>query len=59
MKRGLGLTVAIACVLLPTASAAIDAPPGAEDLRNGLAPLAQRFEAEKGEHRLLLLLSPA
>ena len=59
MKRTLGLVVALACAILPTESGAIDAPPGAEDLRKGIEPLAQRFDAEQGEHRLLVLLSPA
>jgi hypothetical protein len=29
------------------------------DLRAGVEPLAKQFDAEKGQHRLLVLLSPA
>ena len=62
MKRVLGLVAclgALVAVLLASASGAIDAPPGVADLRAGVAPLAERFDSEKGRHRLLVLLSPA
>ncbi len=59
MSRALGLAAALAVTLLASASGAIDAPPGATDLRAGVEPLAERFDAEKGQHRLLILLSPA
>ncbi len=59
MKLVAKLGAALSLLLMSTASQAIDAPPGAEDLRGGLEPLAQNFDAEKGRHRLLLLLSPA
>ncbi len=59
MQLGLGLLTSLAVTLLASGVGAIDAPPGAEDLRNGLEPLSERFDAEKGRHRLLLLLSPA
>ncbi len=59
MQLGLGLLTSLAVTLLATGLAAIDPPPGAEDLRDGLEPLSERFDAEKGGHRLLLLLSPA
>ena len=59
MRLALCLVAALMCALLPTASQAIDAPPGAEDLSESVEPLALRFDAEKGEQRLLLLLSPA
>ena len=59
MSRVLGLTAALVVNLLTSASGAIDAPPGAMDLRAGLEPLAEQFDAEKGQHRLLVLLSPA
>ncbi len=55
----LGLTTALVVTLLANASGAIDAPPGAMDLRAGVEPLAEQFDAEKGQHRLLVLLSPA
>ena len=57
MRRGLGLAAALVSLL--SGCGAIDAPPGATDLREGIEPLAERFDAEKGRHRLLLLLSPA
>jgi hypothetical protein len=59
MSRLLGLTTALVVTLLANASGAIDAPPGAMDLRAGVEPLAEQFDAEKGQHRLLVLLSPA
>ncbi len=59
MSRLLGLTTALVVTLLADASGAIDAPPGAMDLRAGVEPLAEQFDAEKGQHRLLVLLSPA
>ncbi len=59
MSRLLGLTTALVVTLLANASGAIDAPPGAMDLRAGVEPLAKQFDAEKGQHRLLVLLSPA
>ena len=59
MSRTLGLAAALFVTLLASASGAIDAPPGAMDLRAGIEPLAEQFDAEKGQHRLLVLLSPA
>ncbi len=59
MRRGLGLVKSVAVTLLATGLGATAAPPGAEDLRGGLEPLSERFDAEQGRHRLLLLLSPA
>ena len=59
MRRILGLTAALALALFPMGIGAIDTPPGAEDLRAGIEPLAKRFDAAKGRHRLVLLLSPA
>ncbi len=59
MGLGLGLLTSLAVTLLASGVGAIDAPPGAEDLRDGLEPLSERFDAEQGRHRLLLLLSPA
>ncbi len=59
MGLGLGLLTSLAVTLLATGLGAIEPPPGAEDLRNGLEPLSERFDAEQGRHRLLLLLSPA
>ena len=65
MRRVVGV-VAVPAVLavltaslFPSTSAAIDAPPGAMDLRAGVEPLARQFDSEKGQHRLLVLLSPA
>ena len=61
-SRVLGVATVLAVLsasLFPSASAAIDAPPGAMDLRAGIEPLARQFDAEQGQHRLLLLLSPA
>jgi hypothetical protein len=59
MGLGLGLLTSLAVTLLASGVGAIDAPPGAEDLRDGLEPLSGRFDAEKRRHRLLLPLSPA
>ncbi len=59
MSRTPGLAAALFVTLLASASGAIDAPPGAMDLRAGIEPLAEQFDAEKGQHRLLVLLSPA
>ncbi len=59
MSGGLGLATLLVVTLLASASGAIDAPPGAIDLRAGIEPLARQFDAEKGQHRLLVLLSPA
>ena len=59
MQLGPGLLTLLGVTLLATGLGAIDPPPGAEDLRDGLEPLAERFDAEQGRHRLLLLLSPA
>ena len=59
MSPALGLAAALVVTLLASASGAIDAPPGAIDLRAGIEPLAKQFDAEKGQHRLLVLLSPA
>ena len=59
MMRVLGLGAGLFVALLASASGAIDAPPGAIDLRGGVEPLAKQFDAEKGQHRLLVLLSPA
>ena len=59
MSRVLGLAAALVVTLVASASGAIDAPSGAKDLRAGVEPLAQQFDAEKGRHRLLVLLSPA
>ncbi len=59
MSRVLGLAAGLVVTLLSTASGAIEAPPGAIDLRAGLEPLAKQFDAERGQHRLLILLSPA
>ncbi len=59
MSRVLALAAGLVAIVLASASGAIDAPPGAVDLRAGVEPLAERFDAEKGQHRLLVLLSPA
>ncbi len=59
MSRVLGLAAGLVVSLLASASGAIDAPPGAIDLRAGVEPLAKQLDAEKGQHRLLILLSPA
>ena len=59
MSRGLGLATFLVVTLLASSSGAIDAPPDATDLRSGIEPLAEQFDAEKGQHRLLVLLSPA
>ncbi len=59
MSRVLGLAAGLVVSLLANASGAIDAPRGAIDLRAGVEPLAKQFDAEKGQHRLLVLLSPA
>ncbi len=61
MRWVLGLAAALVVTLFASASAsgAIDAPPGAKDLRGGVEPLAKQFDAERGQHRLLVLLSPA
>ncbi len=59
MGRVLGLVTGLVVTFLATDSRAIDAPPGAMDLRAGVEPLAKQFDAEKGQHRLLVLLSPA
>ena len=50
---------ALVATVLLCGCGAIDAPPGASDLRAGVEPLAEQFDAEKGQHRLLLLLSAA
>ena len=59
MRSLLGLASGLVAVLLASASGAIDAPAGAIDLRAGVEPLATQFDAERGQHRLLVLLSPA
>ena len=59
MIRNFGLAVGLAASLLASASGAIDAPPETIDLRVGVEPLAVQFDAERGQHRLLVLLSPA
>ncbi len=59
MRKGIALIAGLAVTLLANASRAIEAPPGAIDLRAGVEPLAKQFDAEKGQHRLLVLLSPA
>ncbi len=59
MSRALGLATALVVIVLASESGAIDAPPGAMDLRAGLEPLAKQFDADRGQHRLLVLLSPA
>ncbi len=59
MSRALGLATALVVIVLASESGAIDAPPGTVDLRVGVEPLAKQFDAEKGQHRLLVLLSPA
>ena len=59
MRPVFGLIAALVVALLASPSGAIDAPPGATDLRAGLEPLAEHFDSERGRHRLLLLLSPA
>ena len=59
MSRTLGLAAALVVILLASGSGAIDAPPGAKDLRAGIEPLAEQFDAAKGQRRLLVLLSPA
>ena len=59
MSRVLALGVALAGVLVSSGCGAIDAPSGATDLRAGIEPLAERFDAEQGQPRLLLLLSAA
>ena len=59
MSRVLALAAGLVVTLFASASGAIDAPLGAIDLRAGVEPLAKQFDAEKGQHRLLVLLSPA
>ncbi len=59
MRSVLGLAAGLVVTLLASTSGAIDAPSGAMDLRAGLEPLAKQFDAERGQHRLLVLLSPA
>lgn len=59
MKRRRALLMALVAALLFVGCGAIDAPPGAQDLRAGLGPLAKDFDAGKGEPRLVLLLSAA
>ncbi len=59
MRNVLGLAAGLVLILLASASGAIDVPPGAVDLRAGVDPLARQFDAERGQHRLLVLLSPA
>ncbi len=59
MRYVLGLAAGFVVTLLANASGAIDAPPGAKDLRGGVEPLARQFDSERGQHRLLVLLSPA
>ncbi len=56
MRRGLGLAAALVSLL---GCGVIEAPSGTTDLRDGIEPLAERFDAEQGRHRLLLLLSAA
>ncbi len=59
MSRVYGLAAGLFVVLLASASGAIDAPPDAIDLQAGVEPLAKQFDADRGQHRLLVLLSPA
>ncbi len=59
MIRGLGLAAALFVTLAASASGAIEAPADATDLRSGIEPLATHFDGDKGQHRLLVLLSPA
>ncbi len=59
MSRALVLAVGLVGTFLLSGCGAIDAPPGAMDLRAGVEPLAKQFDAERGQHRLLVLLSPA
>ena len=59
MRRGLALLTSLAVTLLATGLGATEPPPGAENLRAGLEVFSERFDAEAGRHRLLLLLSPA
>ena len=59
MRHGLPVLATLVVTLFASASGAIDAPPGATDLQAGVEPLAKQFDVEKGQHRLLVLLSPA
>ena len=59
MNLTLALAAGLVLTLLANPIRAIDAPPAAIDLRTGLEPLATRFDAQAGQHRLLVLLSPA
>ena len=59
MNRVLSLATALAVTLLASTSSAIDAPTGTVDLRAGVETLARQFDSEQGQHRLLVLLSPA
>ena len=55
----LASVIVAAVTLAAGVSHAIDAPPETVDLRSGVEPLAKQFDAETGQHRLLVLLSPA
>ena len=59
MNRMVGMVAILFVTLLASESAAIDAPPGAIDLLEGVESLAEQFDAQKGQHRLVVLLSPA
>ena len=59
MSRVLALAAGLVVTLFASASSAIDPPPGTADLGPGIQPLATQFDAERGQHRLLVLLSPA
>ena len=59
MNRVHGITAGLVVTFLAVACGAIDAPSGSIDLRAGVEPLAKQFDAERGQHRLLVLLSPA
>ena len=59
MSRVVALVAGLVVALLASASRAIDAPPGTLELRAGVEPLARQFDAGRGQHRLLVLLSPA
>ncbi len=59
MGRVLGLAAGLFVTLVASASGAIEAPADATDLRSGIEPLATQFDGEKGQPRLLVLLSPA
>ena len=59
MSHLLALAAGLVVMVLASASHAIDAPPGTADLRAGVEPLATQFDSQRGQHRLLVLLSPA